>query len=373
MTRTAISASLIASALLWSAAAQAYPQFQLTMGASRCGQCHVGPAGGGLLTGYGRDALTDDIARAGNGGFLHGLVEPPSWLLLGGDFRGAAGITRDGSDASPEGLLFPMQGDLYSQFRVGSFSALVTLGMRGTARGQTTQVLDRVGSREHYLMWRPGTQGVFVRAGRFMLPYGLRLAEHPSYVRRFGGSNLEEEPLGISGGFSTSEHDLHVTLFTQAPLRCIGIGCAKAGAGVLYERRVGERSALGAQARAIIFPAEIGYRQAGGGILGKHAFEHMPLLLLAELDYDAKVISEAGYTNHQVVAHLGASLIPTRGLVLTTTAEAFAADLATPGATRSAGSFQLQFFPWAHVELISYLRITDRGNALALAILHYTL
>jgi hypothetical protein len=353
--------------------AHGYPQFQLSTGASRCGQCHVGPAGGGLLTGYGRDTLTDAIARTGNGDLLHGAWSPPSWLLLGGDLRGATALVHDGSETSPEALAFLMQAELTTQLRAGAFSGLVALGARGTARGQTTQALDRLGSREHYLMWRPATQGPYVRAGRFMLPYGLRLAQHPSYVRRFGGSNTEEEPLALSGGWANDGDELHATLFTSAPLRCTGLGCAKAGAAVLYERRVWDRSAWGAQARAAMFAERFGHGQAGAGGIGKHVFGRVPVMLLAELDYEARFLSEAGVTSHQILAHLGATWFATRGLLVSASAEAFAADLATFAASRAAGSAEVQFFPWAHVELIGYARLTDRGSALAMMMLHYTL
>jgi hypothetical protein len=351
----------------------AYPQFQLSTGASRCSQCHVSPAGGGLLNSHGRDSLTETIARAGDGAFLHGTWEPPAWLVLGGDFRGAAGAVRDGSDASPEALVFPMQADGYAQARLGPLSAVLAVGFRGSARGRTTQVLDRVGSREHYLMWRPASQGPFVRAGGFMLPYGLRLAEHPSYTRRFGGSGYEEEPLALSGGFATNEHELHLTAFTAAPVRCTGLGCARAGAAVLYERRLAERTALGVQARAATLPPEMGFHQVGGGATGKHAFERLPLLLMAELDYDARTFREAGYTGHQLIGLVGATFFATRGLMVTAIGEAFAEDLRARRATRTAGSLELQLFPWAHVELVVYGRVTDRRSADALLILHYTL
>ncbi|MBC8132926.1 MAG: hypothetical protein H7X95_08085, partial [Deltaproteobacteria bacterium] len=86
------------------AAVQAYPQWQFTSGAIRCNQCHYSPAGGGLLTSYGRDAAGEDLSTfGGNGGLLHGLPRIPSWLALGGDLRGAL-LARDVQD--PNGATF---------------------------------------------------------------------------------------------------------------------------------------------------------------------------------------------------------------------------------------------------------------------------
>jgi len=45
--------------------AAAYPQFQFSSGTNRCGQCHYSPAGGGMLTSWGRDESGDTISLGG--------------------------------------------------------------------------------------------------------------------------------------------------------------------------------------------------------------------------------------------------------------------------------------------------------------------
>ena len=79
------------------AVARAYPQFQFATGSVRCNECHLAPAGGGLLDDYGRQEAGDTISAGGDGGLLHGLVTPPSWLALGGDAR-VAGLVQDDGD-----------------------------------------------------------------------------------------------------------------------------------------------------------------------------------------------------------------------------------------------------------------------------------
>src|SRR5690348_18271787 len=79
-------AGLLLCALL-SGRAWAYPQFQFSSGTTRCSQCHYSPAGGGLITSWGRDESGDTISLGGDGAFLHGLWQPPSWLALGADIR----------------------------------------------------------------------------------------------------------------------------------------------------------------------------------------------------------------------------------------------------------------------------------------------
>src|SRR5579871_5451131 len=111
---TALTAALLFVTLAFGARrAEAYPQFQFSSGTNRCSQCHYSPSGGGLLTSWGRDESADTISLGGDGAFLHGLVTPPSWLGIGGDFRFAF-LTNDvGSPAGPENAAFPMQADIY--------------------------------------------------------------------------------------------------------------------------------------------------------------------------------------------------------------------------------------------------------------------
>src|SRR4051812_38585840 len=97
-------------------AAQAYPQWQFSSGTSRCNQCHFAPAGGGLITNYARDAVGEDLSSfQGNGGFLHGAVELPSWLALGADLRGAILRQDNGSPEGAQTAIFPMQADAYAR------------------------------------------------------------------------------------------------------------------------------------------------------------------------------------------------------------------------------------------------------------------
>src|SRR3954454_11722172 len=107
----ALSATLAAFA----GRAEAYPQFQFSSGTTRCSQCHYSPAGGGLITSWGRDESGDTISLGGDGAFLHGLWDTPSWLALGADGR-LAGIANDSGGAqSPVYSFFPMQADGYAR------------------------------------------------------------------------------------------------------------------------------------------------------------------------------------------------------------------------------------------------------------------
>lgn len=170
--------------------AHAYPHFQLSSGSAQCSQCHVAPAGGGLLT------EGETLAGGATGAILHGAISLPGWLQLGGDVRVAALANDTGSPEGAELAVFPMQLDLAMRVVSGAWSASATVGARGrvrTAGSDDASLASYFISREHYAMWRPEAQGPYARIGRFAAPYGLRLADHTAYVRRYLGFNLLEE------------------------------------------------------------------------------------------------------------------------------------------------------------------------------------
>ena len=88
----------------------AYPQFQFSSGTTRCSQCHYDPAGGGLITSWGRDESGDTISLGGNGAFAHGAWTPPSWLALGADVRLAGLYNNSGGPARGRAGLLPDAG-----------------------------------------------------------------------------------------------------------------------------------------------------------------------------------------------------------------------------------------------------------------------
>jgi hypothetical protein len=183
--------------LLVSGSAGAYPQFQLSLGVDRCESCHLSPAGGGLLTAYGRDEAGSTISRGGDGAFLHGAWEPPEWLALGGDFRFA---TADRFVADDNELLaFPMQADVHLRAMTNRFAFAFTAGVRGQSRDpQMTEapvLFERLTSREHYVAYTRDEASI--RVGRFFPVFGLRLADHTAYVRRYLGMNLQEESYAV--------------------------------------------------------------------------------------------------------------------------------------------------------------------------------
>ena len=350
------------SALLWvllaaagSTRAHAYPQWQLSSGSVRCTQCHFAPAGGGLVTGYGRDALGDELSTfGGNGGLLHGAARLPGWLSLGADLRGAYVAEAVQDPAGTKQAIFPMQADLLARVAFADFSFYGTAGLRGQVRSNVDLVPDqnyqpistsRLISREHYFMWRPAALGPYVRVGRFYAPFGLRLAEHIFYVRRDLGFDQLQESYNLAFGQVQESAEVHITVFFPDVLRHIG---GRTSGFVLYtERRAFEdTTAFGVQTKLEIGD---GASRAIGGLVGKTFAARWKTLFFAEMDLVR--LMTAGEDSSQFVGAGGAALFPLKGLMLTLIGERRQTDLRVRDTATNAAAALVNWFPVAHVEL----------------------
>jgi hypothetical protein len=375
--------------------ASAYPQFQFSSGTNKCSQCHFSPAGGGLLSSWGRSESGDTISMGGDGAFLHGAVKLPSWIALGFDLRLAGTRNDDGGQESPRTAFFPMQSDAYVRFAFNdAFSLYLEGGVRGEVRpasgfsetgaGQINYdfgtAADRFISREHYLMWRPSATGPYARLGRFYAPYGIRFVEHIYFVRRYTGYELYNETYNASGGYVADAWELHLTAFTPPPSGfpdpLQSVGARESGGAAYFERRFAEMSALALQARAGVGKEVSRYQ---GGLVGKLWIEPAKLLFLAETDFINQRVSAASYNQNQFVSYTGVNWFPIRGLMVAPFYERFQENLAVKGTGRNAFNFQINVFPYAHCEVIllgRYQTVGTQGQpatTLMMAQLHYYL
>ena len=373
--------------------AAAYPQFQFSSGTNKCSQCHYAPAGGGLLSSWGRSESGDTISMGGDGAFLHGAVTLPSWIALGFDLRLAGTRSDDGGTESPRTAYFPMQADAYSRFAFSdAFSLYLEGGVRGEVRpasgfsdtgiGQINTdfgtAANRFISREHYLMWRPSATGPYVRLGRFYAPYGLRFVEHIYFVRRYTGYELYNETYNLSGGYVADDWEVHVSAFTPPPSSfpdpLQSVGTRESGGALYFEKRFKDMFAIAPQVRVGVGKEASRYQ---GGLVGKLWLEPAKVLLLGEADFIIQQVSGAAYSQNQFVSYSGATFFPVRGLMAAAAFERFQEDLAVKGTGRNAVIGQVNVFPWAHCELVLLFRYQmvggQPGATLGMLQLHYYL
>jgi hypothetical protein len=344
--------------LLAEGSARAYPQFQLSSGATRCNQCHYAPAGGGLLNSYGRDAVGDQLSTfGGNGAFAHGAVSLPAWLALGADLRGAF-VDNDVQDpAGPTVAVFPMQADLSARVALPKgFSVSAIGGLRGQVRDPSLLVpiqnfqpvsTSELISREHYLMWEPEATGPYLRIGRFYAPYGLRMAEHILYINRDLGFDELEETYNVSGGYILPEAEVHLTLFAPDFVRHIGSD-EKGFAAYLETRFHDDTAALAGQLRVALAP---GVTKVMSGIVGKAYLERLRTQLFGEVDLVNQIFTDLDDTTRtQIVGAAGLAVLPTTGVMVTLLGERNQVDVQVPDAWTAATAL-VNWFPYAHVEL----------------------
>lgn len=367
----------LALVLAAAATAHAYPQFQLSTDNERCINCHLSPAGGGVLGDYGRSEAGDTISGRGDGDLLHGAWLPPEWLNLGGDLRGVLGGKQlDGQD--PGVLAFPMQADVYVRADAGPLSLTITAGLRGAARERAAgpTPMQWVVSREHFVMYQKSDDGPYVRLGRFFPVFGIRTQDHTAYVRRHLGFYLLEEPYALGGGLLRGAWELHASAFTGNPVPYTGAGPRATGATLYAERRLAvDTRALAGQARVAVTDDD---RRYTVGAVGKQWLAGPRLMFLSELDLQLQQITGSD-ARVQLVGYLGVTRMMLPGWMIGGAIQRWAPDLTLRGSTRNALEVNAQAFPWAHVELSLVLRAEATGgdtfqpNLLSLLQLHYYL
>jgi hypothetical protein len=183
-----------------------------------CGICHGDPSGGEVLTAYGRAqsqlllsmnyGKVDESGEPSKAtGFL-GFIDLPEPVLLGGSAR-VASTVKDG-----EFDFFPMQLDMYGQFRIGTFFAGGSVGAArvepGSPHAHAAQVTTNQGnefnliSRNHYLGLDLGEGAFTLRAGRLNLPFGIRIPEHTMWVRDVTRTDREsDQQHGVSLAYNS--------------------------------------------------------------------------------------------------------------------------------------------------------------------------
>ncbi|MDH3645121.1 MAG: OprO/OprP family phosphate-selective porin, partial [Gammaproteobacteria bacterium] len=352
--------------------------FQFSSGTNRCSQCHFAPAGGGLLSEWGRVESADTLSRGGNGDFLHGLVSLPDSLQLGGDVRLAALVNDVGASEGAEYALFPMQLDASARLRRGKWSVVATIGHRGSVREADLQdgslrseagLVNALISREHYISWRPKRRGPYVRAGRFYAPFGLRLPDHTSFVRRHLGFNLLEETYGISAGFVKRQTELHVTAFISDRLRWSPRN-EFGGVAMMEWRR--EKLAYGLSSRVVAGEGDV--RVIGGGF-AKLWSPGIDVLWMAELDGAWQRFGDAASRRWQAAGYAGPVWFPTKGLSVAAAYEFYDQDVIAKHVERHGLTMWVSFLPRAHFEIMLSGRAQLVGSSdqamLGLLQLHY--
>ena len=189
--------------------AQAYPQF-VFKGYGDCNSCHHSPTGGGLPNRWGLDSLTPSFGGSldwANQDLAYDPTAPAAVKVdLGADLRLMPLLSVDADALAP--TFIPMLAELGGAVALGRWMAYGTVTARklygdGPSFGAF--------SREHWLKFQPG-DGLDLRLGRMVLPFGTRIPDHTQYTRE----DFEQDKYDQSYGAEVDVHARGWSLFANA-------------------------------------------------------------------------------------------------------------------------------------------------------------
>jgi hypothetical protein len=309
MTRAAIVLGILA--LASPARVGAEPHFSARTGL-RCARCHVSPTGGGKRTAYGALYATSELALGaagpsawpgpparGPGSTLGTLAvgEVAEWLAVGADLR-LHNTTTLGAER--RNSFEATQGTLYLEIRPWPERVALYLDEEIAAGGAR--------NREAWGMIRCPL-GIYLRGGRLLPPYGLRLLDDAAYTRRATGMNFASPDLGLELGLELGPLFAAVALTNGAFAGNSDTDSLKAVSGLL-ELALGP---LRLGASGLYNPSEQGCRALGGAF---GALRLGRLALLGEIDVIGDRPADSSRWRRGLAALVEADLALTKGVTL---------------------------------------------------------
>jgi hypothetical protein len=337
--------ALLCIVLLASANAFAFPEL-VRRGYTNCVSCHVSPTGGGLLTDYGRSLSRELLSTWGAEGeerFAYGLVKPPSWLRLGGDFYGLEYGSEELDGTYPSSFVL-MQADLEAAVTLGNWTADATLGRLDTAifQGQSDWI-----SRRHYLRFKPRDE-LSIRAGRFLPAFGILFPDHAIAVRE--GLDLfdlgrNEETYNLEASWLGEKLNAYATANFGRPDNASLE--RESGAIATVSTMLGDTYKVGAS-----------YDYGTSDLLRRHVFGPWVILgftpglsILGELDFQRAFAAGTPAASWGMADYLKLDFEPLRGVRVFGTQQFARFDFGSDKSREITWGLGAQFFPRPHLDL----------------------
>lgn len=188
---------------------QAEPYLAIKAGL-HCNACHVSPGGGGMRTEFGQAFGRNLSVKQDSAATLKGQLS--EYLRFGGDFRG--GFTAiDNEDNDSQSEFSTDQTTLY--INADLIPARLNLLV-------DQQLSPNSLNREAWVRLNSEDQQHYVRAGKIILPFGLRLADDSAFIRQVSGIN-----------FSTADNAVEYGWYRNAWNLQLAVGNGSAGAAEL--------------------------------------------------------------------------------------------------------------------------------------------
>jgi hypothetical protein len=178
---------------------QAEPHFSVRYAVS-CMQCHVNRTGGGMRNRFGRIFSKTRMPHREMKDTLMVRADVDSFRQItgGADMRVQAGAVFDNTllEELHHSEFNLKEARVFSRARPFSrnLSLYLDLAVSSAVLAQDALV------REAFILYEGRTLGWYVKAGRFFLPFGLRILNDVAYTREVTGFNFDNSDIGLEGG-----------------------------------------------------------------------------------------------------------------------------------------------------------------------------
>jgi len=325
-------AALLAALVLWIAGAQAEPYIAIKNGLA-CAACHINPAGGGERNAFGAYYGSQVLPQtAGDPKLFDGGAFSEA-LRLGANFRANYNFNQPDEGPSTQG------------FETQSGQLYLSLQPKGSRFNLYVDQQVAPGSsltREMFVLTNFGSQH-FIKVGKLMLPYGLRLEDDTAFIRQ-QGFNFDTSDNGLELGLQYPHWLLNFALTNGASslvnddqalqylVRAEYLGNGWRGGGTL----VYNNAELGARTQANLF--------AGSYWQG--------FVILAELDYiqDKSLSLVPGSYQTQWVGLLEVNRELFKGMNIKLTGEYWDPDTHIDENQRLRYSLLVEYTPYANLQ-----------------------
>jgi hypothetical protein len=216
-------------------------------------------------------------------------------------------------------------------------------------------------SREHYLMWQPNSEEspagrLYIRAGRFMPVFGLRLAEHDDYIRRYGGTALFTDTYGVAAEFVDAKWEAHATGFIADPF--IDFVGQDSGGAAYVELRPTPVFAVGGEGMVTRSPDDKKFR---GGVTAKYYLQTFKdILFQGELQFVNQRVNGGGAPN-QLIGYALGSIFLTQPVLLDVGFGYYNENIRIKNLDRDCVDLNLHWFTTTHIELVLNTRVEFIG------------
>jgi hypothetical protein len=327
-----------------------------------CMVCHVAPAGGGLLSDYGRSLSRELMSTWGwkkSEQPLFGVVENLEWLKVGGDYRAIQTYLENAQ--VKQGKQFTMQKNIELGFNFAKTWLVATFGIQEGPTGTPNK--SQFLSERHYVLWDISDE-IKLRAGKFRLHFGLNDANHNRANKQFlgFGSNSETYVLEFSKFSETDE------IFVSADLGRIDIPRSttrETSITLNYAKYASEKSKIGT---SFLFGESSLRRRSLFGVYGVGSpIEH--LILKGEIDYQQSFAATPPYPQKDLVTSvLSIGYQASKGVLPYLVTEHLQQDLTDKTTQQSSAGLGIQWLPVPHIELqAEYKKLIDKGSTASLS------